>query len=87
LPREVKGGWELLGQGEHEIALYHKGDKHSSSIMYIRDDCHSREMPVKEHLINHTRLLLISEGVPLAHAEYIKGYFDITNMTICDVVK
>lgn len=88
LPDVVGGGWERLPNREkHEMALYHKGDGHSSSFMYIRDDYQSREMPVREHLINHTRLLLISSDVPPAHAEHIKGYFDKSSRTICETVE
>src|SRR2546423_286753 len=86
LPVEVQGGWKGLPQEDkNEMALYHEGDKHSASIMYIRDDYESPEAPVKEHLINRTRLLLICRDVPDVHAERVKGFFS-KSRTLCEKV-
>ncbi len=88
LPSKIKGGWKPLREGEHSMALYQHGEKNAALLMYIRDDYKTMENPVEEHLMNQTRLLLVSRDVPEAHVERIRGRFDtrIENRTLFEKV-
>lgn len=76
LPKEVKGGWEILREGEHMMTLYQDGGKRAALLMFIRDDYKTMGDPFEEYVKKQTRLLLISKDILDEHAERIKGRFD-----------
>jgi hypothetical protein len=76
LPKEIKGGWEVLRRDEHTMTLYQDGDKRPALLMFIRDDYKTMEDPFEEYIKKQTRLLLISKDILDEHAERIKGRFD-----------
>ncbi len=85
LPHTPAGEWERISKNyKHGAAFYHVGDKHSASIMYIRDDYKSPDAPVAAHLKNQTRLLLVSSNIPDIHRDFIRGHFGPG--TICETV-
>jgi len=76
LPAQIGGGWiPIKPHGAQEMALYHHGDEHSASFLFISTDDHSKPTPVDEHLIGQTRLLLISNKLPETTANRIKAFF------------
>jgi hypothetical protein len=85
LPVTPAGEWKRIpSKDKHQAAFYHEADKHSASLMYVRDDYESEDAPVKGHLINQTRLLMVSSDVPVPNRDQVRGHFGPN--TICETV-
>lgn len=86
LPSQIAGNWKRLAQSdEGKLALYDRKDSHSASLMYVCTDYHLKEVPLDEHLIRRTRLLLISDDIPEIQANRIRGFFGPS--TICEGIE
>jgi hypothetical protein len=74
-PRSSRLAYEEIYRDGHCLTLFDDASPTFTNVVFVRTDYDSIAPPVPQHLLSHTRLLLISTDVPSLPAERLQGYF------------